>query len=148
MKRFSFQLQTALEWRRRRMEQAQIKLQQMESQHAALQAEAEQVERSFCESRKETLDSPMLLAGDLTALAEYREAVNLRKERIGRETSKLESGICRQKTLMVDATREFRLLEKLRDRRMEEWRKGCDRELEAEAGELYLAKWNRDATDL
>jgi flagellar export protein FliJ len=147
MKRFAFQLQTALEWRRRRMEQEQIKLQQMESRHAALKADVEQAEQSFCASRKETLESPTLVASDLSALAEYREAVDLRKQRISRETSKLEIEMRRQKTLMVDATREFRLLEKLRDRRMEEWRKGCDRELEAEAGELYLAKWNRDTTD-
>jgi len=144
MKRFHFQLQTALDWRRRRMEQEQFRYEEMQSHHAALQAAIENAEQSFSDSRKATIESPTLLAADLTALAEYRDAVELRKYRLKRESAKVESDIIQQKAVVVEATRQCRLLEKLRDRRLEEWRKACDHELEIEAGDLYLAKWNRD----
>jgi flagellar export protein FliJ len=147
MKRFHFQLETALDWRRRRMEQEQFRWEEMQSHHAALTAQLDIADQNFAESRKATLESPVLLAADLSALAEYRDAVELRKQRLRREATKLEAEMAQQRIVVVDATRQFRLLEKLRDRRMEEWRKGCDRELEIEAGDLYLAKWNRDGGD-
>jgi hypothetical protein len=147
MKRFHFQLQAALEWRHRRMEQEQFRWEEMQSHHAALQAELDQADSSFSQSHKITLESPTLVAADLSALAEYRDAVELRKQRLRRESAKLEAEMIHQKSVMVEATRQFRLLEKLRDRRLQEWRKACDHELETEAGDLYLAKWNRQTMD-
>lgn len=146
MKRFQFQLQTALEWRRRRMEQERLRHEEMLSRLEAIEAQIAQSEQNFMESRRVTLESAALTATELTALAEYRDAVDLRKQRLRREAAKLATEIEQQHVVMVEATRQFRLLEKLRGRRFDEWRKDCDREVEAEAGDLYLAKWNRDAS--
>jgi hypothetical protein len=44
---------------------------------------------------------------------------------------------------MLEARRRLRLLERLKDRRMAEWRAARDKELEELASESYLAKWQR-----
>jgi len=43
----------------------------------------------------------------------------------------------------VEAQRRARLLEKLRGRRLEEWRMAGDREMENFAGEAFLARWRK-----
>jgi hypothetical protein len=42
---------------------------------------------------------------------------------------------------MLEARRRFRLLERLKERRHEDWRLARDRELEELASESYLARW-------
>jgi hypothetical protein len=44
---------------------------------------------------------------------------------------------------MLEARRRFRLLERLKDRRMAEWKQAGDREIEEVAAESYLARWSR-----
>ena len=39
--------------------------------------------------------------------------------------------------------REVRLLEKLKERRLRTWQEELGREIDREADEAYLAKWNR-----
>jgi hypothetical protein len=42
---------------------------------------------------------------------------------------------------MLEARRHFRLLERLKQRRLEDWRLAGDKELEELASESYLARW-------
>jgi hypothetical protein len=42
---------------------------------------------------------------------------------------------------MLEARRRCRLLERLRERRWDEWKAAADRELEETAAESYLARW-------
>jgi hypothetical protein len=44
----------------------------------------------------------------------------------------------------MDARRDLRLLEKLRDKRLAEWTIEAGREMDKVAGELYLARWKGD----
>jgi hypothetical protein len=49
---------------------------------------------------------------------------------------------------MLEARRRSRLLDRLRERRLEEWEATRDKELDEIASESYLAQWNRQASDL
>ena len=46
---------------------------------------------------------------------------------------------------MLEARRRCRLLERLKDRRLAEWSKARDRELEELASESFLARWQTGA---
>jgi len=50
--------------------------------------------------------------------------------------------LAEREVAMMDARRRFRLLEKLKERRLAEWQKVQERELDQIASESFLAKWN------
>ena len=45
---------------------------------------------------------------------------------------------------MLEARRRCRLLEKLKERRLAEWRAAAEREIEALAAEAFLTRWNQE----
>ena len=54
-----------------------------------------------------------------------------------------ETRIGRQRERVVQAERAWKLLDRIRERDLEEWTYEMNREQEATAGELYLASWRR-----
>lgn len=145
MKRFHFQLQTAMDWRRRRMETEQARLDELLTRQARLNESLLEAGRSWEESRTRLLASTSIDAGELAALETYRHAVDHQKRRLAAELVRTEEAIGKQRQAVLAATRDFRLLEKLRDRRLSEWNRQAAIELENEAGELYLAKRARQS---
>ncbi|MCC6363825.1 MAG: hypothetical protein IT165_09885 [Bryobacterales bacterium] len=141
MKRFHFQLETALEWRRRKMELEQARLAELEARKGSLLSAMSALQQSWRESRELVLSSPAISAADLAALEAYRHSVDRRQHKLEGEEARLAAAIAAQQTTLLEASRECRLLEKLRERRFTEWKRSAEAELEAEAGELYLAKW-------
>ncbi|MBL8173841.1 MAG: flagellar FliJ family protein [Bryobacterales bacterium] len=143
MKRFQFQLATALDWRKRRMETEQARLDELlalESRlHHALASTA--VDRAH--SAEDMLHSNSLSASDLAALHAYHQALDRQKRRLEQRLHSTREAIANQRQVLIGAMRDYRLMEKLKDRRFEEWRKQFDREMENEATELYLAKRGR-----
>ena len=69
--------------------------------------------------------------------------VRLKEQRIAAQRAAREQDLARQRQTMLEARRRYRLLERLRDRRWEEWRAAASRELENFASESYLAQWTR-----
>lgn len=143
MKRFQFQLATALDWRKRRMETEQARLDELLARQAGLQRMLEDTARDRARSGEELLRATTIEAEDLAALDAYRRALDVQKRRLEREVAAVAEAIGRQRQLVMATMRDYRLMEKLKDRRMEEWRKQFERELENEATELYLAKRGR-----
>jgi flagellar export protein FliJ len=141
MKRFYFQLQTALEWRRRRMDLEQARLTGLEARKQELTSAMSDLQKSWRDSRELVLSSPAINATDLAALEIYRHSVDRQQHRLEGEMARLAGAIAAQQKKLLEASREFRLLEKLQQRRFAEWRRAAEAELESEAGELYLAKW-------
>jgi hypothetical protein len=47
------------------------------------------------------------------------------------------------RSVMLEARRRFRLLERLKERRLAEWRLALDKDLQELASESYLAGWAR-----
>jgi len=143
MKRFQFQLATALDWRKRRMEAEQARLDEVLARQAGLRRMMEDAARDRARSGEELLRARTIEAEDLAALDAYRRALDAQKRRLERELAAVEEAIGRQRQLVMTAMRDYRLMEKLKDRRLEEWRKQFEREVENEATELYLAKRGR-----
>jgi len=141
MKRFHFQLQTAFEWRRRKMDMEQARLAALEVRGQELTSAISDLQKAWRESRELVLSSSAISAADLAALEAYRHSVDRQRHKLEGEAARLAAAIGAQQKAFLEASREFRLLEKLRTRRFTEWKRSAMAELEAEAGELYLAKW-------
>lgn len=144
MKRFSFRLDRVLEWRRSRMEAQQRELERMlaerarlEAEHALLDAALEAARRSVFEAAApgRAVDGPTLVA-----LENFGRSVRQEQGRLARRRAELERSISTQRARLVAARRDFRLLEKLRERALAAWERDYAREVEALASELYLAR--------
>jgi hypothetical protein len=145
MKKFEFQLQSALDWRQRRLEGERVRLEALETQRNRLQASVQSIEAARHQSQDAVAQSPTLERLDLDLLEGYRHAAEFQTRRLAAEIARLDAAILQQRTRVTEANREHRLLEKLRQQRHDDWQKGVDRQIEDEAAERYLAQWkNQD----
>ncbi len=141
MKKFTFPLETVLQWRRRQMETEQARLEKLERQRADLAGLLTAIEASWLASADELQKATVIEASELEQLSHYRIAADTRRRRLEGDLRRLAAKLEEQKTRLVEATRQFRLIEKLKDRRKDEWQRQMEAQLEQEAGELYLAQW-------
>ncbi len=144
MKRFEFHLASALNWRSQRLAAEKARLEDLLGRRIQIRNRIEASGLQWEKSRENTLSKATISAFDLSALDSFRRALDHERARLENEMSELDLQIEGQRKKVVEADRQCRLLEKLRDRRYAEWRKLAEREWEKEASDLYLAKWNRE----
>lgn len=145
MKRFTFRLQRVLEFRRQQEDVEQGRLSLLAAERVKLERQAE---RQGAESREVRLAcaSAALLPALLVRQA-YESAAALRRARehslgLARQA---EQKRLQQLGVVLEARRRVRLLELLRDRQRFRHARSAQRELEATAGELHLAKLLRES---
>ncbi len=139
MKRFEFRLETVLRLRERQLEAEQVKLEQLicEERRIASALDAVGTER---QQAKAFLCSRTGLEGvELRNISSFllgmdAQAGVLRERRAG-----INRSIEEQRQHVIQAERNARLLTKLRDRKLQEWRQEADRELESIAQESWAA---------
>lgn len=147
MKRFRFQLEMALGWRRQRMLTQQARLEQLLAQVHQLRLLRQQLQRDYDESEASTRSAKTIESADLQALAAYRRAVEFRQGHLVQEEAKLAESIERQRKVLTEETRQTKLLEKLKEHKHADWKKEADRELENDTSDAFLAKWSMRADD-
>jgi hypothetical protein len=84
---------------------------------------------------------PMVAGSDLRALAEFRGHIRAEGARLAARRTECAKAAAKQQAEMLGARQRCRLLERLKERRMTEWKTEADRDLEAVAAESHLAKW-------
>jgi len=87
---------------------------------------------------------PDLRGTDLRAVSAYSLRLKRQAENLVELVAKCDRDLSEQKKKYRAAKQRFRLLEELRARKFEEWRREQARELETLATESFLAIWNRD----
>src|SRR6185437_3021406 len=75
-----------------------------------------------------------LTGADLAALDAFRRDVRRRQGELNAQLAAARGDLERLQTAMLDARRNCRLLERLRERRLAEWNSAAERELEQLAG--------------
>ena len=144
MARFHFPLEKVLRWRLVQLaaeEAKQKKLLQEQVQLQTLGAELG-VEKSRLSSSLATL--PDLRGDDLRAMTAYSLRLKRLAETIAERTTRCERNLTVQRKKYHDAQQRCRLLEELKARKLEEWRREQSRQLDILASESYIANWNRD----
>lgn len=143
MKRFRFSLEQVLHWRRIQFDEAALRLRQLEQEKSALEKNSEE-NRSLLQLAIQQVTGNLLVdPQELRSLANYRAHAERRKNELDAKIQHCIQKIQQQRTQCAAAHRELKLLEKLKERRLDEWRKLTDRELDELASETFLAQWTR-----
>jgi hypothetical protein len=143
MNAFRFPLQKALEWRHKQLEVAEARFKQEAAAVAALDRTRAEVEASGIRAETEVRERGVVAGWDLAALDRFRLRVKSEKARIADQRAAAARTVAEHQDAMLEARRRCRLLERLRERRLQEWEAARDRELDELASEAYLAQWNR-----
>jgi flagellar export protein FliJ len=147
MRAFRFPLQKALELRARQLEIEEAKFERAAAALAAVDHES-QILLSECATAESVVRGAAAVPGeDLAALGGFRRHAGAEEKRIAQRRAQNEKALEMQRSLMLEARRQLRLLERLKERRHAEWSAEAAKELEEMASESYLARWRRDAGD-
>jgi flagellar export protein FliJ len=141
---FRFPLEKVLQWRRTQLELEEAGFRHQTAALASLDRTLAELEADGIRAEMETRKQRMVSACDLAALGTYRISVREREAAIGRNREECRKVLDARQASMMEARRRFRLLERLKLRRLEEWQKARDHELDEIASESFLARWTRE----
>jgi flagellar export protein FliJ len=141
MSPFRFPLQKVLDWRRTQLELEEIQFRQQAASLAGLDQASAQLSSAGNTAEQQVRDWNPVAGGELAALGSFRLHVKMKVTELAVPRAECRKELGRQENVMLEARRRLRLLERLKDRRLAEWRAARDKELEDLASEAYLAKW-------
>ncbi|HEY2016254.1 MAG TPA: hypothetical protein VGH38_22275 [Bryobacteraceae bacterium] len=149
MTSFRFPLQRVLEWRRTQLELEEIQYRRQVAALAELDRQRADLETAGKVAEAQVREWNPLAGGDLEALGGFRLHVKARQRDMVAPRAECLKQLERQQQRMLEARRRLRLLERLKERQLKEWRTVCNKELEELASESYMAKWSagRKAAD-
>jgi hypothetical protein len=140
MKRFLFPLERVRHWRAGQARLEEMKLEQLQGNLVALREERQNIEIQRAQSELQVLGQPSMQASELQSLDAYRVHARTKIQDIGNRERQAEVLVEEQRQRVIQAQRNAELLERLKQKALDEWRVASDREQESLAGELYLAK--------
>lgn len=144
MKRFHFPLETARRWRLERAGIEELKLRQILSEKEKLAAAKGRIQEEIAQSARQVLGQPSIPGLELETLDSFRLHVSSRVRKIEDQERECEVRIVEQRNKVLDARRQFELIERLRQKAMTEWRAAGNKEQEDLTAELFLAKSIRE----
>jgi hypothetical protein len=148
MKRFQFPLQRVLDWRSLHMRAAEEQLARLQEQHAMFVQRENALRAAELKAEMGLLKLPSMAGSDLQSLAAFQSRVRTERAELQTGRARCQSAIVQQRTRVLIARRDFRVLEKLKEKRLQSWVYLSDREIENTAAENYLARWaSPDATE-
>jgi hypothetical protein len=143
---FRFRLARVLEWYEHQYRVEAGRLGQCAERSAASRAEVSRHRESRLASENQLLQLESLHGDDLRARELYRKRSMLRESQLIRICRDADRDLETQRSVTVTAQRKVRLVEKLRDRRRDEFNHLAARDLEQVAADSWMAGFARDLT--
>ena len=140
---FRFPLQKALDWRRTQLELAGAHLQQQFALIADLDRTRADLEAMGKTTEVEVRGYQPLEGADLGALGSFRLLLRDHQRQIAMRRQEFQRELAVRQAALLEARRRCQLLERLKERRLAEWREAAERELEELASDSYLAQFTR-----
>jgi hypothetical protein len=144
MKRFSFSLERVRRWRLEQLNVEELKLQQIRTERQALADAKQQVRDELAYSRKEVLAQSSMLGGELENLDSFRQHVHGKVRGIENREQQAEAKVREQRARVLEARRQYELLDQLRVKALAKWRLAADKEQETLTAELFLSRSTRN----
>lgn len=144
MKRFNFPLERVRRWRLEQLNVEELKLQQVRADRQALADAKQQVRDELSKSRQDVLAQPSVLGRELENLDSYGIHVHERVRSFENLEPPAEAKVAEQRGRVMEARRQFELLDALRDKALAKWHAAVDKEQETLAGELFLSRSTRN----
>jgi hypothetical protein len=145
MKRFTFPLERVERWRLEQLNLEELKLRQILAERQTLARAKEQIRHELERVGHEVLFRATLEPEDLENLDSFRQHIHARIRGIENRERETEAQIIAQRERVIEARRQFELLNRLRQKALAEWRVAADKEQETLAAEMFLAKTIRNA---
>ena len=143
MNAFRFPLQKALEYRRKHLELEEVRYKHQLAALGELDRLRAETEASGIRAEIDVRQHSSVMGRDLAALDHFRLRVKNDEARLAGQRVEAAREAEVGQAAMLEARRRAKLLERLRERRLEEWETARDRELDEVASESFLAGWNR-----
>lgn len=146
MTAFRFRLDKVQAWRERQLELAEIEFRREAAVLAELDRAAAELEAGGIRAEVEVRDWRPLAGRDLAALSGYRVYLEQRAKDLAASRVEQVRQLAQREQAMLEARRRCRLLERLHERRLAEWRRAAAAEVEREASESSLARFARQSS--
>jgi flagellar protein FliJ len=140
MKAFEFRLQRIADFRRQQSDVAKSRLQMLLGEMQRLEEERRSLEEQRHESRSSVTGRNDAKGEDFFALASFQEYLGRRMKELSQKESDLAAKIEKQRDAVVEAERKVKLLDRLKERKFQEWRAASDRELDDLAADSHMAR--------
>jgi flagellar export protein FliJ len=141
VKSFRFGLARVLEWRQIELELADGRFCRQLGVLAELDRERALLAEQRSAAEAEVRADPNLSGSDLATLAAFHRYVDARREQLAKRRAEEERKLAEIEAALLEARRRCRLMERLKQRRREEWTHASNAETERTASENYLAQW-------
>jgi flagellar export protein FliJ len=145
VQRFRFSLEKVRQWRHTQVELEEAQLEKLFAERLRLKSALAQLGAGRAGEEQAILRLASVEAQQLSSLDRYQRHVEERKQQIHGQARDCDRRIAEQRARLLDARRNFQLLDKLKERRLVEWRLDFTREQEAHTAEAYLARWKADS---
>jgi hypothetical protein len=146
MKKFSFPLDRVLAWRHTQARLEEAALEKLRADVHALDEGRAALDQSVVAACDSLVGSRSVTGVEIAALEHYRAAAAQEAVRLGHTRASLVQRIEQQTMVVAERRRDARLLEKLRERRLVEWRQAADREVEQFAEDSFMSKFARTSS--
>lgn len=140
MKAFRFRLEKVMEWRHLQMRAEEEKLAVLQHRLGQLKYRINALTSAELKSEWGLLKQPSVWGSELEAFTSFQARVKFERAAIERDQSQCEKWIVAQRTKLLKARLDFRVLEKLKEKRKEEWTYLSDRELENAAADAHNSR--------
>jgi flagellar export protein FliJ len=144
MARFQFSLEKVLRWRAVELTTEEAKLKALVQQQLHLQTLLANVSAQRSQLISSLGSMPDLRGDDLRTLTACGLRLRRNAENLAQQLHKCGRELAKQRKRYSEAKRRVRLLEELKNRRLEEWKYEEAALLEELASESFLANWNRE----
>ena len=143
MKRFTFPLETARQWRNRQAEIQEMRLQQLVAEKQNIEDRRVALDEELDRERRRIGDGAIDVQR-LASLDRYATFVTRDQHRLAAARADCERRIEAQRAVLMEARRAFQLIERLKEKALIEWQAAGAKEQEELAAELFLARRARE----
>ena len=141
MKRFEFGPERVRQWREEQVIAEEARLEQLFSEKSLTEQRLVVLEQEARESAAVVNRAVAADPVELRAIDAFRRFAIGQRQVIAGLIADCDRRIADQRQKLMEARRRAELLNRLKDRRWKTWNADLSREIENQAGELFLAKW-------
>lgn len=147
MTHFRFALERVLELRRVQLQAEEEKLARLQQQLEGIDQRVNAIAATELRSEWALRKMPAVAASDLHTLSDFQARVRKVQAVLAVEKQQVTKGIQAQRARLLNARKEFRVIEKLKERRFKLWQYQADREIEDLAADAHNSKLIRFRED-
>ena len=145
MKKFAFPLARVMHFRDMQARLEEIKLEGMYAELRAIDARKTSLRDEHDQSEKSLKSSAAVTGLELELHDSFLQSVRIESEKLDSSRAACQKKIEAQMAVVTSKRRDVKLLEKLKEQRFEKWQAEMFKEIDQQAEEAYLAKWNKTA---